>query len=81
MVPAKVRLFEGFVTHKARGFKPDALLDVLLLRETVKDAITYERSIWVADQLRVGRTDSLWSAFRVAGMDFGVPTVVQRETD
>jgi len=73
-----VRLFEGFVSFKKAGGRSSHRRDVLLLREVVENPIAYSDCIFVADELKMDPSDSLKSAFLVAGIDAGVPPVILR---
>jgi hypothetical protein len=48
----------------------------VLLREVVWHPEAHPTAIVAPDRLALERTHSLSSAFKVAGMDFGVPPVV-----
>ncbi len=71
-----VRLFEGFVSFKTAGEKSNHERDVVSLREAVWQAGNRPDTIHAPEQLRLNTTDRLCSAFRVAGMDFGIPPVI-----
>lgn len=73
---AEVRLFEGFVSFKKRGSKSDHSRDVELLMKVVKNYPGPSSAIYDADTLRINSTDTLRSAFWVAGIDTGVPPVI-----
>jgi hypothetical protein len=73
-----VRLFEGFVSYKDRLVVSDHERDVLLLREVVRAPDRFKDSIFSPDQLKQDSTDDLFSAFRVAGYDCGIPPVIKR---
>jgi hypothetical protein len=73
-----IRLFEGFVSYKDKFTKrSNHQQDVELLRSVVKDPLKFPNSISGADQLRENPADDLFSAFRVAGLDCGVPAVIK----
>lgn len=74
-VNREVRLFEGFVSFKPPGVPSSHVLDVRLLRDVVRGCDKYGRVI-VPDDLRADNEHQLESAFKVAGMDFGVPPIV-----
>jgi hypothetical protein len=76
---SRVRLFEGFVSYKDRAIGMDHRADVLLLREVVKDPERFSDCIISADNLRRAG-DKIVSAFKVCGMDCGVPPVIKRQT-
>ena len=73
----RIRLFEGFVSHKDRSRPSDHGADVCLLRNVVRDPVTFAKSIYDADDLKKDPTDSLFSAFSVAGLNCGVPAVIK----
>jgi hypothetical protein len=70
----QVRLFEGFVSFKEMG--TDDRDDVCALREKVRNALEHQKSILGPDELITSEDDEICSAFRVAGLDFGVPAVI-----
>ncbi len=70
----EVRLFEGFVSFKKGA--SDHRKDVQDLREIVKNAHLWQDKIYDPGQLKQGETDEIVSAFRVAGLDCGVPAVI-----
>jgi len=77
---SQVRLFEGFVSYKDPKVKTDHRADVELLREVVKDPKHFAGCIINADCLaRPG--DKIISAFKVCGLDCGVPLVIKRHAD
>jgi hypothetical protein len=71
----RICLFEGFVSYKAQG-PSDHSKDVLDLRDVVRDPLKSHDSIHGPDTLKEEH-DQLFSAFRVAGLDFGVPAVIR----
>jgi hypothetical protein len=71
-----VRLFEGFVSFKDKSSRNRDKEDVRRLREVVRNPRKFSDSIYTADQLS-DTTDSLCSAFTVAGMDCGIPVVIK----
>jgi len=73
-----VRLFEGFVSYKARSAKSDHRRDTQLLREVVRDRDRFPNCIIAADNLTLDPDDVLRSAFSVIGLDCGAPTVIWR---
>ena len=77
----EVRLFEGFVSFKDRGAASSHVGDVELLREAVKEPLEYTGSIIGPEELRCNESDTLQSAFRVVGIDTGVPPVIVRSVD
>jgi hypothetical protein len=76
--PAReVRLFEGFVSFKQKGRPSSHCEDVLALRAIVRDVNRDRRTIVTAAELAIAPSDQVASAFRVAGLDFGVPPVLR----
>lgn len=71
-----VRLFEGFVSFKFKEFPSSHAGDVVKLRSVVWRSRECQQSILAPNQIRVNPGDLLISAFRVCGMDFGVPPIV-----
>lgn len=71
----EVLLFEGFASFKIKSAPASHSLDVTRLREAVWSGHLFPH-VLRPDALRVSDTDSIVSAFKVAGMDFGVPPVV-----
>jgi len=73
----EVRLFEGFASFKSRETGSSHARDVLRLREVVWEPPRHPGAIVPPEELAIEPSDLLSSAFRVAGMDFGVPPVVR----
>jgi hypothetical protein len=73
---ANLCLFEGFVSFKLRGAKSRHEEDVNALREIVRNPGKIQGRLVSADELKISENDMLQSAFRVAGMDCGVPAVI-----
>jgi hypothetical protein len=71
-----IRLFEGFVSFKVRTARSRHQDDVTALREVVWHPERHHGAIIPPDALQMRPTDSLRSAFAVAGMDFGIPPVI-----
>jgi len=71
----EVRLFEGFVSFKPKGVASDHCRDVLDLRAIVRGEPQAGRII-APEALPLSPEDRLVSAFKVAGMDFGLPPVL-----
>jgi hypothetical protein len=71
-----IDLFEGFVSYKSAK-RSDHREDVLALRDVVRDPGKFRGSIYTADQLKKDPADELFSAFRVLGLDCGVPAVIK----
>jgi len=74
--PVTIRLFEGFVSYKDRSVTSDHKQDTILLREAIKDRDKHSDCIVAADKLKLHDDDVLSSAFRVMGLDCGVPAVI-----
>jgi hypothetical protein len=74
--PNGVRLFEAFVSYKQANVKSDHKREAGLLREVVRDPKGRLAPIVSAEQLKEREDDELISAFRVIGMDCGVPAVI-----
>ncbi|MGA3264334.1 MAG: hypothetical protein ABSC47_09860 [Terracidiphilus sp.] len=70
----EVNLFEGFVSFKEG--RTDHKKDVSALRKKVKIAQQHLDSICDSEDLKLCESDEIFSAFRVAGLDCGVPTVI-----
>jgi hypothetical protein len=75
---ADIRLFEGFVSYKESKKKTGHCQDVLLLREVVDNPDRYSDAIFLSDSLKMDHTDTLNSAFMVAGVDAGIPPIIMR---
>jgi len=75
---SSVRLFEGFVSYKDRNLRTDHRADVHLLREVVKDPKRFSDCIIGPDKL-CGSSGKIVSAFKVCGIDCGVPPVIKRQ--
>jgi hypothetical protein len=73
-----VRLFEGFVSFKDRSKKSNHKLDARLLYEVVKTPQRHASNIISPNDLKTDESDSLQSAFLIAGFDLGIPPVVTR---
>jgi len=72
----EIRLFEGMVSFKEKGARSSHLDDVRLLREVVWDPKSGAGMVISAEKFGTRSDDRVESAFRVSGMDFGVPAVV-----
>jgi hypothetical protein len=70
----EVRLFEGFVSFKE--VRTNHCEDVCNLRNMVRDAEQHQDSICGPSDLKCVETDEICSAFRVAGLDCGIPAVI-----
>jgi hypothetical protein len=73
----KVRLFEGFVSFKEKGHATSHCKDVEALRTVVLDHTRLHGMVLAPDKLASNPSDKVVSAFAVAGMNFGVPSVVR----
>ena len=73
----KVRLFEGFVSFKLVGQATSNCKDVEALRAVVLDRTRPHGMVLAPNQLASNPLDMVVSAFAVAGMNFGVPSVVR----
>ncbi len=73
----EIYLFEGFVSFKPKGVRSSHSGDVKRLREVAWDSRRGSDAIVPPEALRLSADDVLVSAFKVAGMDFGVPPVVK----
>ncbi|OQX60720.1 MAG: hypothetical protein B5M56_10585 [Desulfococcus sp. 4484_241] len=74
----EVRLFEGFVSFKNTNEKSNHSRDVQLLREVIEMPNKFRSSIIDPDALKTSDSDVLQSAFWVAGIDTGIPPLIQR---
>ena len=74
-----VRLFEGFVSYKVKGVASDHCRDVRLLREVIEEPERFATCIHSGESLRGDPTNTIESAFKVCGLDCGVPAVIKRE--
>jgi len=72
----EIRLFEGFVSFKAKDVASSHAEDVKKLRAAVYNEASSVHGVFGSSDLRMSPTDQIRSAFAVAGMDFGVPPVV-----
>ena len=70
-----IRLFEGFASFKRRGSRSSHADDVCALRDVVWRR-GHRGRIVGPDKLRMGGDDVLRSAFKVAGMELGIPAVM-----
>jgi hypothetical protein len=73
----KVRLFEGFVSFKVKGQATSHCEDVETLRAVVLNRTRPTRMVLAPNELASNRSDTVLSAFAVAGMNFGVPSVIR----
>lgn len=72
----EIRLFEGLASFKPKDVRSSHSDDVLQLRKVIWEGDSSAGVIVPAKELTVSPSHNLFSAFRVAGMDFGIPTVV-----
>ena len=75
---AEVRLFEGFVSFKESGKKSIHSRDVALLMEVIENPNQYSEAIIEPEALKMTSSDTLKSAFLVAGIDAGIPPLIMR---
>ena len=73
----EIRLFEGFVSFRAKTNKTNHLKDVCCLKRAVKNPSTCRSQVVCGEQLKMNPSDRLLSAFMVAGHDYGVPPVIK----
>ena len=75
---APIRLFEGFVSFKKKDQVSNHSRDVLALRKIIMNPSKYATSIIAPHALKMNNeTDKIYSALRVAGLDYGVPPVIR----
>jgi hypothetical protein len=74
--PQPIRLFEGFVSFKQKGKKSHHGDDVQALRAVVWDRSRRAGAVCSPERLKLEATDRVESAFKVVGIDLGVPPVV-----
>jgi hypothetical protein len=74
---ADIRLFEGFVSYKTKK-KRTHCDDAALLKVVVDNPDRHASNIFSSDSLKMDSTDTLVSAFLVAGIDAGIPPVIMR---
>jgi hypothetical protein len=74
--PNGVRLVEAFVSYKDRGANSDHMREAKLLRDAVRYPKHHAVRIVPAEELKECNEDELISAFRVIGLDCGVPPVI-----
>lgn len=72
----EIRLFEGLASFKPKGVRSSHSRDVIGLRRVIWEGASCSGCIISAEELPAAQGDRLFSAFLVAGMDFGVPPVV-----
>jgi hypothetical protein len=72
----EIRLFEGLASFKPKGARSSHGEDVLNLRKIIWEGAAKPGCIVSPQKLGASRGDIVLSAFRVAGMDLGVPTVI-----
>jgi hypothetical protein len=77
--PNGVRLVEALVSYKDPGTKSDHMGEAKLLRDAVRYPKHPGFRIVPADELKGSNEDELISAFRVIGLDCGVPAVIVLE--
>jgi hypothetical protein len=67
---------EGLVSFKPKGIASSHTADAVALREVVWQENSSRGRIIAPEELALSEGDRVVSAFRVAGMDFGVPPIV-----
>ena len=72
----EIRLFEGLASFKPKGVRSSHSNDVINLRKVILNGGCTPGGIVPAEELAASPNHRLYSAFLVAGMDFGVPAVV-----
>ena len=72
----EIRLFEGFASFKSKQSRSSHTNDVSRLRGVAWGGSRQGRIV-EPEALKMKNDDILLSAFAVAGMDFGVPVVVE----
>lgn len=72
----EIRLFEGLVSFKTKGARTSHIQDVIALRKLAWTGDASVGRIFAPEELASNQGDRVMSAFRVAGMDFGVPPVI-----
>jgi hypothetical protein len=72
----EIRLFEGLASFKPKDARSSHGEDVLNLRKIIWEGASKSGCIVPPQNLAASQGDIVLSAFLVAGMDFGVPTVV-----
>lgn len=70
----EIRLFEGFVSFKAKNTASNHSNDVLLLRDIAHGS--GGGSIIDGQNLAMGNKDHLESAFKAWGLDYGIPAAI-----
>ena len=73
----EIRLFEGLASFKPKGIRSSHSGDVRNLRRVIWEGDSEFGRIVPPDQLATSPNHKLESAFLVAGMDFGIPPVVE----
>ena len=71
----EIRLFEGFVSFKSKEKISNHSNDVLALRASIKNPS--QETIVRPNEMKMDASDVLSSAFKVSGMDYGVPPIIQ----
>ena len=73
----EIRLFEGFVSFKPKGTVSSHCGDVEALRAVVLDRNRDGGAVIPPSKFVQASSDRVFSAFVVAGMDFGIPPVIK----
>ena len=72
----EVRLFEGFVSFKKPEGRRATVRTLYSFTEVVNNPERHSNSIVAGKALKIESTDTLNSAFLVAGVDLGIPPVI-----
>ena len=72
----EIRLFEGFVSFKEKGIRSSHTGDVVALRDVVWHPECHPDAVTPPERLAAKPTDQIRPAFRVLGLETGVPPVV-----
>jgi hypothetical protein len=73
----EIRLFEGFASFKPKEAASSHVQDVRRLRDVIWNPEDHPGAVVPLHELLLDPEDVLFCAFKVAGMDFGVPPVVR----
>jgi len=71
----EVRLFEGFVSFKSKDIASNHSNDVIALRASIKSPS--QETVIKPDEMKIDASDVISSAFKISGMDYGVPPIIQ----
>ncbi len=76
----EIRLFEGFISYKNKRNKTSHAKDAELLMEVIKHPKLFMECILEPELLKLDYSDEIVSAFKVTGMNIGVPPVIKRDS-